>query len=220
MVVYQAITSLTSDNSDIQIDGENAEKVNEFVFLGSLVPDTTKYVERRINLALSAFGRLSKQIWRNAQLSLNIKVRLYNALILPIATYASETWTLKESDNQKLLVFEMKCLRAILGVSLHNRLRNERIRKRLSIEKTIVERIRLRRIKWFGHVNRRNPESALYKAYRGDFSKRRPKGRPPKRWSDQIRADTGLPLRTAERQTMDREEWRRRVRLRARDHTV
>ena len=176
-------------------------------------------VERRVNLAYSAFGRLNKAIWKNAQISLGLKVRLYNALIVPIATYACETWTLKESDAQKLLVFEMKCLRAILGVTLYNRLKNQDIRQRLNVKKTIVDNIRSRRMKWFGHVNRRDRDSLVYRAYSQSFPNPRPAGRPPKRWTDQIRADTGLPLQTAERNTMDREMWRNRLRTRARDQT-
>jgi len=34
------------------------------------------------------------------------KSRLYNALIVPIVSYAAETWTLKAEDERKLTVFE------------------------------------------------------------------------------------------------------------------
>ena len=36
----------------------NVDHVEEFVFLGSVVPDTSADVMRRIALAASAFGRL------------------------------------------------------------------------------------------------------------------------------------------------------------------
>ena len=38
-------------------------------------------------------------------------------------------------------------------------------------------------------------------------TKKSPKGRPLKRWADQIRNDTRLPLLTAERNTKDRTKW-------------
>jgi hypothetical protein len=42
-------------------------------------------------------------------------VKLYQTVIRPIVTYASETWVLKETIIQKLLVFERKILRRIFG---------------------------------------------------------------------------------------------------------
>ena len=89
------------------IHGELLENVNNFVYLGSSVPDTTNDIERRIALALTAFGRLRKSIWPNRDILLKLKLRLYRALILPIAIYASETWAVTDSDEKKLLVFEM-----------------------------------------------------------------------------------------------------------------
>ena len=48
---------LTLSNDNIVIHGELLENVNNFIYLGSSVPDTTKDIERRIALALIAFGR-------------------------------------------------------------------------------------------------------------------------------------------------------------------
>ena len=137
---------------------------------------------------------------------------MYHSLIVPIAIYASETWTLRADDERKLLSFEMKCLRSILGVSLRDRYRNERIRQLLNIDQTIVDVIRKRRLQWFGHVNRSDVEGYVKISYKTDFTKKRPKGRPPKQWTDLVRADTGLPLLTAERNCQDRTKWRESTR--------
>ena len=130
---------LTLSNDNTVIHGELLENVNNFVYLGSSVPDTTKDIERRIALALTALGRLRKSIWSNRDILLKLKLRLYRALTLPIATYASETWALKITDEEKLLVFEMQCLRSILGISKLNRIRNEEIRSITGSEETIIE---------------------------------------------------------------------------------
>ena len=161
------------------------------------LPDTTKDIERRIALALTAFGRLRKSIWSNRDILLKLKLRLYRALILPIATYASETWDLTVSDEKELLFFEMNCLRSILGVSKLNRIRNEDIRRITGSEKTITEAINDKRLKWFGHVCRKANGSLVHQAYKQDFPHPRPRGRPPKRWVDLIKKDTGLPILTA-----------------------
>ena len=167
---------LTPSNDNILIQGELLENVNNFVYLVSSVPDTTKDIERRIALALTAFGRLRKPIWSNRDILLKLKLRLYRALILPIATYASETWALTNTDEKKLSVFEIQCLRSILGVSRLNRIRNEEIRRITGSEKTIIEMIKEKRLKWFGHVCRKETDSWVVQAYKQDFPHRRPRG--------------------------------------------
>ena len=204
---------ISTSTDSIKIDGKNVDHVEEFVFLGSVVPDTSADVMRRIALAASAFGRLRKVIWDRHDISNHLKIRLYNALILPIATYASETWTLKSEDTRKLTVFEMRCLRSILGTTIADRIRNTYIITRSGIRHTIIDHIKTCRLSWFGHVVRRPEDSYVYKAYKDDFTQARPRGRPPKRWSAQIREDTGLPLLTLERRALNRGRWRGDVRF-------
>jgi hypothetical protein len=84
-------------------------------------------------------GRLRDTIWSRSDVSIKLNVGLYNALIRPLAIYASETWTLLELDQRKLEFFEMRCLRAILGVTILDRMRNEHIRKQLNTNDTITE---------------------------------------------------------------------------------
>jgi hypothetical protein len=43
------------------------------------------------------------------------KLKLYWSIIRPIVTYACETWVLKETMKNKLMVFERKVLRKIFG---------------------------------------------------------------------------------------------------------
>ena len=204
---------ISTSTDSIKIDGKNVDHVEEFVFLGSVVPDTSADVMRRIALAASAFGRLRKVIWDRHDMSNHLKIRLYNALILPIATYASETWTLKSEDTRKLTVFEMRCLRSILGTTIADRIRNTDIITRSGIRHTIIDHIKTRRLSWFRHVVRRPEDSYVHKAFKDDFTQVRPRGRPPKRWSAQIREDTGLPLLTLERLALNRGRWRGDVRL-------
>jgi hypothetical protein len=48
------------------------------------------------------------------------KLTLYFSLIRPVVTYACETWTLKETVTNRLLVFERKVLRKIYGLTSEN----------------------------------------------------------------------------------------------------
>ena len=199
---------ISPDIGDIHIDGSIVGKVEKFTFLGSVVPESSSDVKRRIGLASSAFGRLKEKIWSRKDISMKLKIRLYNALIIPIATYASETWTILRDDERRLNVFEMRCLRSILGITLRDHIRNDDIKQELNIEKNIIDIIRTKRMKWFGHVCRLPSSSYVKTAFKKDFVGKRPRGRPPNRWCDQLKIDTGLPLLTAERLCNNRWKWR------------
>ena len=79
-----------------------------------------------------------------------------------------------------LEVFEMRCLRAIRGVTLRDRMTNDRVRRELGMEFTITQMIKKKRNNWFGHVVRRPRDEYVSVAYRNDFRNRRRRGR--RRW--------------------------------------
>ena len=85
-------------NAEIEIDNNVVPKVSKFKFLGSLVPDCSQTagtcssdVQHRILMESQAFGLL--RTWSSKDVSINLMTRLYGALILPITTYDSESWT-------------------------------------------------------------------------------------------------------------------------------
>ena len=138
-------------NAEIEIDNNVVPKVSKF--LGSLFPDCSTDVQHRISMASQAFGRM-RRTWSSKDVSINLKTRLYGVLILPIATYGSESWTTRQKEIDALLVFEMKCLIALLQITMYDRLRNIIIRKKINISETIKDIVLKRRLRWFGHVVR------------------------------------------------------------------
>ena len=202
---------MSEDIRNISIDGVNLEKVDSFVLLGSQVPSTSKDVRRRIALAATAFGNMRETIWTRKDIGRAIKLRLFNALILPIATYACETWSLTKEDSRALTVFENNCLRSILGIKRTDRISIKQIHQMAGTKSNIEIMIRKRRLTWFGHVCRLPDSSKMKKAMKGDFQTKRGRERPPKRWSDLVKEDTSLPFATAEKYAKDRLKWRRLV---------
>ena len=71
--------------------------------------------------------------------------------------YASETWVLKETIIQKLLVVERNILRRIFGPTKENQIwrvkTNEELDKLIK-HKNIINHIKAQRLSWFGHVHR------------------------------------------------------------------
>ena len=96
----------------------------------------------------------------------------------------------------------------MVGKRRADRCRLTDIRAQLRYQENIATMIKKRQLNWFGHVVRRGEECYVYRALKEDFPGKRPKGRPPKRWKDQIRMITNIPLLTLERMAQDRDRWK------------
>ena len=66
---------------------------------------------------------------------------MYQQVIVLTVTYSAESWGLKEAVRRRLNVFEIKCLRPMVGVTRWDRIRNEEIRRRAGIEETLSEKV-------------------------------------------------------------------------------
>ncbi|KAI8437485.1 hypothetical protein MSG28_011804 [Choristoneura fumiferana] len=106
--------------------------------------------------------------------------------VLPVMTYGSETWALTMGLMRKLKVTQRAMERAMLGVSLRDRIRNDDIRSRTNVT-DIARRIARLKWQWAGHIARRTDgrwcqEVLEWRPRTG----RRAVGRPPTRWSDDL----------------------------------
>jgi hypothetical protein len=54
---------------------------------------------------------------------------------------------------------------------------------------SIVRVIKLRRMRWAGHVARMGEERSVYRVLVGNPEGKRPMGRPRRRWEDNVRMD-------------------------------
>jgi hypothetical protein len=59
-------------------------------------------------------------MFQSKLISKRAKFKLYYTVIRPIVTYSFETWILKETIINKLLVFEGRILRKIFGLENEN----------------------------------------------------------------------------------------------------
>src|SRR6218665_3409570 len=105
----------------------------------------------------------------------------------------------------------MVCLRKIEGVTRRDRIRNEEMFNRLNIRIGVIDRIRNKRLRYFGHLNRmkneRYPQNSIQRLYVHGTRKR---GRQKKRWINMIREDFSelhLTLQEATCRTRDRRVW-------------
>jgi len=76
-------------------------------------------------------------------------------LIRPVLAYGSDTWVLSKSDENILGVLERKILRAIFGPTNENeewRIKYDNELYTLYEESDIVTYIKIKRLRWAGHV--------------------------------------------------------------------
>ena len=88
-------------------------------------------LERRIGIAMSAVGAMKEKVLGNKGLSCKAKMRVYNAMVVPMLTYGCKSWVLREKEKSRLQAVEMSVLREVAGVTRMNHIRNEEIRHRL-----------------------------------------------------------------------------------------
>ena len=117
-------------------------------------------------------------------------MKLYWRVIRPIVTYACETWVLKDTIKNKLMLFQRKVLRKIFGPT-KERDGTWRIKTNDELDilrhKNIKKDIKAQRLSWFGHLHRMPEERMVKKVHKWKLMLRRPLGRPKNRWEDDIR---------------------------------
>jgi len=93
--------------------------------LGSIINASNSIeeeIKERIALGTKAYYANLK-FFKSRLVTKYSKLKLYRTVMRPIVTCASETWVLKETVIQKLLVFERKILRRIFGLTKESEIR-------------------------------------------------------------------------------------------------
>ena len=186
---------------------------DNFTYLGSTIASnnsTFNDVNRRIAIAISTMSKLSS-LWTSSRLSLALKMRLYNSLIISIITYSSASWTLTKAQKKRLDAFNTKALHRIVGVRCDDYVTNASIFIRTG-QPPLTTTIRKLRLSAFGHICRLQPGTQAIDILASTPPSTSPRGRPPLRWADQIVNDTQLSLSDAVTATQDKTSWRSLVR--------
>ena len=148
-------------------------------------------IKERIVLGNKAFYA-NKKIFQSKLISKNAKLKLYFSVIRPVVTYTCETWILKETIINRLMVFERKILRKIFGQTYENgswRIKTNQELDKLIKHKNIINFARVQRLGWYGHIERMQ-ETRMVRAIRAwKRISKRPMGRPKIRWEDGFKKD-------------------------------
>ena len=134
--------------------------------------------------------------------------------------YGSETWSLTLREEHRLRVFENKVLRKIFGAKKDEiteewRMLHNAELHALYSSPNIIRNLKSRRLRWAGHVARMEQFRNAYRVLVGKPERKRPLGRPRRRWEDNIKMDlreVGWHPRDWIALAEDRDQWRAYVR--------
>ena len=137
-----AVSKKGDQSINITLNDKPLEQVDRFTYVGGQITSDGKIsedIKNRIGKGLQAMSRMGK-IWKSKNISLTVKVKVYNTVVIPQMLYGAETCALKK-DQRRLLTAEMSCLRRIMGVSRLQKIKNDEIRQRLGMEETVVDKV-------------------------------------------------------------------------------
>ena len=106
-------------------------------------------------------------------LSKNLKFKVHRTIILPVVLYGCETWTLTLREEHRLRVSENRVLRRIFGTKRDgltgewSKLHNEELNDLYS-SPNIVRVIKVRRMRWAGHVAHMRGEERRIQGFDGE----------------------------------------------------
>ena len=205
------------DPEIISVLGKELENVSCFKYLGSNISANCNLDDEicyRIGKATAAFGRLTKRVFTNRDLSLATRVMVYHAVCISSLLYCSESWTLYRKQTKLLERFHISSLQKILGITWRDRIPHRTIleRAKCSSMECLLKRNQLR---WTGHLVRmpdsRLPKQLLY----GELCEGvRSAGGQLKRYKDSTKATMKachIPASQLEGLAQDRSAWRSAV---------
>ena len=171
--------------------------------------DIRSEINIRIGKASHAFNCLNK-VWKEERLSLSTKLRLFNAIVVSVLLYGCDSWKGLQEIEERVRRFESNCLRKIMKIRWHEHVSEEELRQR-SGQQSVVEKIKIARWKWYGHVLRMSDERLPKQALSWRPEGRRRVGRPKDTWRRTLTREMNrknLQEEDVRRRAEDRATWR------------
>ena len=123
--------------------------------------------------------------------------------------YGLETVALTKRQEAEMEVAELKMLRFSLGVTRMEKIRNEYIRGTAQVGQ-FGEKTREARLRWYGHVLRKDDGYIESRMLRMELPGKRKRGRPKRRFKDVVKEDMA-EVEVTEEDTEDRNNWKWKI---------
>ena len=197
-----------SENGEVRLQGEKLKRVEKFKYLGSSVSEDGELgaeITHRIQAGWKNWKKVSGVLC-DRRIGIKLKGKVYKTVVRPAMMYGAETWAIKKTEEKRMDVAEMRMLRWMCGVTRRDRIRNELIRGTTKVRE-ISDKIQESRLRWYGHIMRRDEQYVGKRVMEMNIPGRRKRGRPRRRWMDCIKDDLREKRLTGD-EVWDRNRWR------------
>ena len=179
-----------NDDETVKMEDTKVPRVKEFKYLGSTVQESggcEREVKKRVQAGWNGWRRVSGVIC-DKRLPARVKGKVYSSVVRPAMVYGLETAAVTKKQVEEMEVAEMKMLRFTMGVTRKDKIINEYIRSAVKVER-LGKKMREGRLRWYGHVMRRDQEYVGRKMMEMELPGKRRRGRPKRRFLDVVKED-------------------------------
>ena len=144
-------------NGTVKMQREEVAKVEDFKYLGSTVQsngECGREVKKRVQAGWNGWRGMSGVIC-DRRVPDRMKGKVYRVAVRPAMLYGMETVALTKRQEAEMGVAELKMLRFSLEVTRMEKIRNEYIRGTERVGR-FGEKTREARLRWYGHVLRKD----------------------------------------------------------------
>ena len=157
-------------------------------------------IRRRLAMATDKLNKMAN-VWKGQ--CVDTKIRVLKSTVFPTATIGCEAWTINNTDGKLITAFEMKCCIKILRIPWTDRVTNKKVLEKVKMNSTtLLHEIREPKVRYFGHIKRH--ESLEKHILEAKAAGRRGRGRPMRRWEQDIQDWLETTKTQAERMAEDR----------------
>ena len=153
--MQQTKTMASGLTTSWQIDEETTETVTRVYFGGGSKITADGNCSHEIKRSLLLGGKPMTNldsILKSIDITLPTKVCLIKAMVFPVDTYVYESWTLKETEHQRIDAFKVWCQRRILRVPWTARRSSQSILKEISSEYLLKGLMLKLKLQYSGHL--------------------------------------------------------------------
>ena len=169
-----------NDGEELKLQGEKVKKAKSFKYLSSTVSSDGRCEEVRRRIQAEWMSWRKSGVLYDRKVSAKVKGKLYRSVVKPTMLYGMETVAVTERQMGKMELTELKMVRWTLGVTRKDKIRNEYVRGTAKIAK-LADKLWTARLRWYGHVKRREEDYVGKRTMEMAVPGRRKKGTPRRR---------------------------------------